>query len=110
MRTQLVAAKTVAEALADLAIDPRPVTESSNVPIPEIAGPKEENLADAARRLVAWRGGSLRIEVVSNSDDPVGALYESGALLPSPYAKLAGPTFDEWLEATIPEKRRGPTA
>jgi uncharacterized protein YbjT (DUF2867 family) len=104
MRTQLVAARTVAEALADLAIDPRPITASSNAPIPEIAGPKEENLADAARRLVARRGDSLRIEAVSNPDDPAAALYESGALLPSLHAKLAGPTFDEWLEVTIPAK------
>jgi uncharacterized protein YbjT (DUF2867 family) len=102
MRTQLVAARTVAEALADLAIDPRPITASNNAPILEIAGPKEENLADAARRLVARRGDSLRIEAVSNPDDPAAALYESGALLPSPHAKLAGPTFDEWLEVTIP--------
>jgi uncharacterized protein YbjT (DUF2867 family) len=110
MRTQLVAARTVAEALADLAIDSRPITAASNAPIPEIAGPKEENLVDAARRLVARRGDSLRIEGVSNPADPATALYESGALLPGPTAMLAGPTFDEWLEATIPAKRRSQTA
>jgi len=89
-----------------LATDSGPITATSNAPIPEIAGPKEENLVDAARRLVTRRGDSLRIEGVSNPADPATALYESGALLPSPNATLAGPTFDEWLEATIPAKRR----
>src|SRR2546430_16126811 len=37
----------------------------------------------------------LRIEVVSNPDDPDTVLYESGALLPGPHAILAGPTFEE---------------
>ena len=106
MRTQLVAAKTVAEALADLAIDSLPITAASNAQIPEIAGPREENLADAARRLIARRGDSLRIEEVSDPADPASALYESGALLPGPHAKLAGPTFDEWLAATIPARGR----
>jgi len=108
MRTQLVAARTVAEALADLAVDPGSV--SAAVPVPEIAGPKEENLADAARRLMTRRGESLKIDEVSDPADPAAALYASGALLPSPHAKLAGPSFDEWLEATIPAKTRSRSA
>ena len=106
MRTQLVAASAVGEALADLAIDPAPITAESNNPIAEVAGPKEENLADAARRLIARRGDSLRIEEVTDPNDPAADLYASGALLPGPHARLAGPTFDEWLEATFPAKRR----
>ena len=47
MRTQLVAARTVAEALADLAVAPESACAST--PIPEIAGPREENLAEMAR-------------------------------------------------------------
>src|SRR5574337_993602 len=43
-RTQLVAARTVAEALADLAT--RSAPESSRAPILEIAGPRAENLVD----------------------------------------------------------------
>jgi len=45
MRTQLVAARTVAKALADLAIAPdsTPAARSAEVPIPEIAGPREES-------------------------------------------------------------------
>jgi uncharacterized protein YbjT (DUF2867 family) len=101
MRTQLVAARTVAQALADLATDPEsaPAAGSAGAPIPEIAGPREENLVDVARLLVARRGDPVRIEGVSDPADPDRDLYETGALLPGPHATLAGPTFEEWLEA-----------
>lgn len=102
MRTQLVAARTVAEALADLATDPASATApgSAAAPISEIAGPRAENLVDAARLLVARRGDAVRIEGASNPADPDRALYEAGALLPGPNATLAGPTFEEWLDST----------
>jgi uncharacterized protein YbjT (DUF2867 family) len=98
MRTQLVAARTVAIALADLASDTGPAS-LPELRFLEIAGPKAEDLVGAAARLVARRGDRLRIEAVSNPADPDRALYESGALLPGPSATLAGPTFDEWLES-----------
>jgi len=97
MRTQLVAARTVAEALADLVNGSAP---ASTAAIPEIAGPREESLVDVARLVAARRGASVRIEVVSDPDDPEQALYASGALLPGPDAVLAGPTFEEWLDST----------
>ena len=102
MRTQLVAARTVAQALADLATDPAaaPAAGSARAPIPEIAGPREENLVDMARLLVARRGDPVRIEGVSDPADPDRDLYETGALLPGPHATLAGPTFAEWLDST----------
>jgi uncharacterized protein YbjT (DUF2867 family) len=100
MRTQLVAARTVAEALADLANGSTPAPETSPAAIPEIAGPREENLLDVARLVAARRGGSVRIETVSDPDDPEQALYASGALLPGPDAILAGPTFEQWLDST----------
>jgi uncharacterized protein YbjT (DUF2867 family) len=93
MRTQLVAARTVAEALAELAVDPG----SAPGPMLEIAGPREESLVEMAKLLVARRGDSLRVEGVS---DPVdGEANESGVLLPGPQAKLGGPTFAEWLDS-----------
>jgi uncharacterized protein YbjT (DUF2867 family) len=93
MRTQLVAAHTVAKALADLAADP----ESAPGPTLEVAGPREESLVEMAKLLVARRGNSLRVGATS---DPVdGDAYESGALLPGPHARLGGPTFEEWLDA-----------
>jgi uncharacterized protein YbjT (DUF2867 family) len=96
MLTQLVAARTVAEVLADLAIEPGP----GDGPMVEVAGPREENLVDAAMLLTSRRGGPLKIEAVSDPDDPDHALYKNGALLPGPAAILAGPTFEEWLDAT----------
>jgi uncharacterized protein YbjT (DUF2867 family) len=100
MRTQLVAARIVAEALVNLATGPAPARRSSGAPISEIAGPREENLVDMARLFAAKRGDPVRIEGVTNSDDPDSALYETGGLLPGPDATLAGPTFEEWLEST----------
>jgi uncharacterized protein YbjT (DUF2867 family) len=100
MRTQLVAARTVAEALAELVNGSTPAGENSEATIPEIAGPREESLVDVARLLVARRGDSVRIEAVSDPDDPEQALYASGALLPGPDAVLAGPTFEQWLDST----------
>lgn len=71
----------------------------ADAPTLEIAGPREERMVEAARLLVARNGNSLRVEAGSDPDDPGNALYESGALLPGPKAILAGPTFEEWLEA-----------
>jgi uncharacterized protein YbjT (DUF2867 family) len=61
MRTQLVAARTVAEALAELTVAP----ESAPGPTLEVAGPREESLVEMAKMLVARRGDPLRIEPVS---------------------------------------------
>ena len=96
MRTQLVAARTVAEALADLATGATPAPDAAAA-IPEIAGPREESLADVAEWLAVRRGDSARVEVVSDPNDPERALYAAGALLPGPDAVLAGPTFEQWL-------------
>jgi uncharacterized protein YbjT (DUF2867 family) len=97
MRTQLVAARTVAEALVDLAADPDAVPAPAGAPIAEIAGPREESLVEMATLLAARRGDPVRVEGVSDPDDPDHGLNESGALLPSPHATLAGPTFEQWL-------------
>jgi uncharacterized protein YbjT (DUF2867 family) len=97
MRTQLVAARTVAEELAELATAP----DAQGVdPIPEIAGPRAESLAEMARLLLARRGESTRIEEVSDPNDPDAERFATGGLLPSPHAKLAGPTYAEWLESS----------
>jgi uncharacterized protein YbjT (DUF2867 family) len=111
MRTQPVAARTVAQALADLATGPgsAPAPGSSGLPILEIAGPREENLVDMATRLVARRGDPVRIEGVSDPTDPNRDLYETGGLLPGPHATLAGPTFEEWLNSPSFEESRDTT-
>jgi uncharacterized protein YbjT (DUF2867 family) len=94
MRTQLVAARSVAEALADL-VDEADSAPLGN-PIAEVAGPREESLLEAARLLAAQRGNGLRVEAGVFFEDPEG-LYPAGAVLPGPVAKLAGPTYEEWL-------------
>ena len=85
---------------------PRPLrTWSLGAPIPEVAGPREENLVEAAGLLVSRRGDALRIEGVPVPAAFYGDLYESGALLPGPHAILAGPTFEEWLDANVGRAR-----
>jgi uncharacterized protein YbjT (DUF2867 family) len=100
MRTQLVAARVVAEALADAAEEP----EIENGRVTEVAGPQEERLAEAAAALFASRGDSFEIREgrggpLAEPGDPDAAAYADGAALPNPGAKLAGPTFAEWLAA-----------
>lgn len=95
MRTQLVAARAVAEKLVDLATGPG--LETTGAPFPEIAGPREERLADAACLLVARRGGPAQVEEVSDAANPDRDLFENGGLLPGPHATLAGPTYADWL-------------
>jgi len=95
MRTQIVAARTVAEALAGTALSQEP----EGARPAEIAGPREEYLPDLAQLVAAKRGEEVKIEAVSNPADPDDALNSNGGLLPGPHATLAGPTFAEWLDA-----------
>ncbi|MBB5781836.1 SDR family oxidoreductase [Nonomuraea jabiensis] len=95
--SQLVAARTVAEALVDLATDPdAPAQPAPGTPIPEIAGPRKEIMAEAARLLGARRG--IQVVGVDGADLPDAEYAAGGGLLPGPHAKLAGPTFQEWLD------------
>ncbi|GAA2672418.1 SDR family oxidoreductase [Nonomuraea recticatena] len=95
--TQLVACRTVAEELVDLATDPdAPAQPAPGTPIPEIAGPRKEIMAEAATLLGARRG--IKVVGVDGSGMPDAETAASGGFLPSPHAKLAGPTFQEWLD------------
>jgi uncharacterized protein YbjT (DUF2867 family) len=95
MRTQPVAARAVAEAVADLVAAPA----TGGEPISEVAGPREESLVDAAALFAARRGLAVKVEGVRDPDDPDLDVYMGGGLLPGPDAILAGPTFEEWLDA-----------
>jgi uncharacterized protein YbjT (DUF2867 family) len=101
MLTQPVAASAAAEAVADAAEEPR----IENGAITEVAGPREERLADLAAALFANRGESVEIRESRQSilapepDDPDGQAYAEGGVLPNPGAKLAGPSYEEWLAA-----------
>jgi uncharacterized protein YbjT (DUF2867 family) len=93
MRTQLVAARTVAEVLAGAATDP------AGAECTEVAGPREERLAEMARLVAARRGYPAKVEEVVNESDPDEELGRTGGLLPGPGAILGGPAFAEWLES-----------
>jgi uncharacterized protein YbjT (DUF2867 family) len=97
MRTQLIAARNVAEALADLATTPDAADPAA--PIPEVAGPRVERLLDMARLLAARLGSPAQVEEASDPDDPDRDLFAGDGLLPGPRATLAGPTFEAWLAA-----------
>ena len=99
MRTQPVAARSLAVAVAGLVTSPDASPTPGGAPFREVAGPREESLVELTRMLVARRGEDLRIEGVSNPSDPDSHLSESGALLPGPGAILTGPTFAAWLDA-----------
>ncbi|MFG2002153.1 SDR family oxidoreductase [Spirillospora sp. NPDC048911] len=96
MRTQLVAARTVAQTLVDLALAPA-AGGIVDGPFPEIAGPRAEDLVEMAALLARRRGGPARVQGVGDLDDPDQVAYENGGLLPGPHATLGGPTFAEWL-------------
>ena len=95
MRTQIIAAR---------APSPRPsprwppapqaefaaarAAESAGAPIPELAGPLEENFASLARLVAARRGDQVRIEEVEAAE-PDSEAAADGCLLPGPHAELA---------------------
>jgi len=93
MRTQVVAARTVAEAVAEVLADSEPTG-----PMLEVAGPRPERLVDLSRLLIEHRGDSLEV-FETKEFFPEGDVYDSDAPLPGPGAKLAGPTYEEWLNA-----------
>jgi uncharacterized protein YbjT (DUF2867 family) len=110
MRTQLVASRTVAEALADAAEEP----EIEDGRITEVAGPREERLADVAAALLESRGESIEVReerggLFAAPDDPDSDAYAEGGALPNPGAKLAGPSYREWLESSSAEVGQAPT-
>ncbi|TYB57472.1 NAD(P)H-binding protein [Nonomuraea sp. PA05] len=92
--TQLVACRAVAEELVDLALDP--AEPAPGTPVPEIAGPRKETLAEAAALLGARRG--VKVVGVDGSGMPDADIAAEGGFLPGPHAKLAGPAFQEWLD------------
>ncbi len=96
VRTQPVAAATVAERLADLA------TAETAPARTEVAGPGALNLVDAAAALIARRGGPAHVEEIVDTADPDHETQAGDALLAGPDTIIAGPTFAEWLDQQYP--------
>jgi uncharacterized protein YbjT (DUF2867 family) len=95
MRTQLVAARSVAEAMANLATAPTWAPQVGHAL--EIGGPRREYIVDAATLLAAKQGRPAKVEVAPAEADPY-ARADRDSLLPGPGAILAGPTYEDWLE------------
>ena len=93
MRTQPIAARAVAETLAGM------VGEVDGPAIAQVAGPREESMGDLAARFADHRDLGVKVEEVSDPDDPDARLAAGGGLLPGPDARLVGPTFEQWLAA-----------
>ena len=89
----LAAALDGAEVIADAAESP-----AEPAGIIEVAGPREENLVELARMLAARRGTPVTVQGVRDPADPDAEIQATGGLLPGPGARLAGPTFAEWLD------------
>lgn len=91
MRTQPVSTRELAVALVDLALGD-PVGDDG-----ELAGPREERLADMVRAYVgATRRGGRVLEVPFPGR--FGRAMARGELLPGRGARLGRQTFTEWLE------------
>jgi uncharacterized protein YbjT (DUF2867 family) len=98
MRTQPVAARTAAEVLVELALAS---DDDASDAIPEVAGPRVEQLVELARLLAARRGRPERVEEASDPDDPDRELFAGDGLLPGPHATIGGPTFETWLATAV---------
>ncbi|WP_402468469.1 SDR family oxidoreductase [Isoptericola aurantiacus] len=89
MRCRPVAAREVGEKLAELAAGP------PRGAVPELAGPREEQMVDMARRLLRAQG--RRRWVLPISFPGAGGPMRGGALLPEAEGPRGTITFDDWL-------------
>src|SRR6202008_1843749 len=78
IRTQLVAARTVAEALAEMATAAG-ARGPDRGPVPEIAGPRAETLADMAVLFADRRHDPVKIEVADDPTNPDNGPIATGA-------------------------------
>lgn len=92
MRCQPIAAAEVAADLVRIAAGPPLGLET------DLAGPREEDMADLVRRYLKAMG--KRTPVVRVAPPGVlGRAMRDGSLLPGPDARLGTQTFDDWLAA-----------
>ena len=97
MRTQIVAARAVAEVIADvIEADSTGTDLSATI---EVAGPQVESLVALATELAARRGRPATVEAARGPGDPDAGMQAGDGLLPGPGARLVGPTVRQWLDA-----------
>lgn len=94
-RSQPIAAREVAERLVELA------TQAPAGRVRDLAGPREERMADLARRWLAASGKTTRV-LEFPLPGAFGRALRNGTLLPAPgAADLGTQTFDEWLASDV---------
>jgi uncharacterized protein YbjT (DUF2867 family) len=91
-RVQPVAAREVAAHLVDLA------EQAPSGRATDLAGPREEDLADMVHRYAYAIGYRGPLPIV-HTPGMIGRAFRSGALLPGPDALRGTQTFSEWLDA-----------
>jgi uncharacterized protein YbjT (DUF2867 family) len=91
MFTQPVAAREVAEALVDAA------EAGPKGRLPDLGGPRGEQLADLVRAYVQKTGKRKRV-VPLHVPGPMGKAMRKGKLIPKAGAAVGRQTFQEWLE------------
>lgn len=91
MRSQPVAAAEVAAALLQI------VESRAHGDAPDLAGPREERMADLARRYLRQTGSGARVVEV-RLPGGLGTAMANGGLLPGSGARLGSQTFADWLD------------
>lgn len=89
-QVQTVAARSVGEVVAGVVGDPPAET------CLDVAGPDVAHLPDLARRACRRLGWSTRVVAVP-VPGRTGRAMRTGGLTPQGGARIAGPSFDEWL-------------
>jgi uncharacterized protein YbjT (DUF2867 family) len=90
MRAQPIAAREVAERVVELALGaPAGI-------VAELAGPREENMAQMVRKYLMAQNRPSRVIQVP-LPGPGGKAQRNGSLLPKPGAQLGKQSFDEWI-------------
>lgn len=99
MPTQPVASAEVARLLFEMAVGP------GNGDL-QLAGPRQEDLVDLVRRLVALRGDDVEVERV-----PAPRSIAGGSVLPGPDALIRGVDWETWARSSVtPGSSGGPTS
>jgi uncharacterized protein YbjT (DUF2867 family) len=90
MQVQTVAARTVGEIAAEIAAA-APGEQTVN-----LAGPGRGDMVDLARKVIRRWGRHTRV-IPMPVPGQLGRSMRAGDLTPGPGARVAGPSFDEWL-------------
>jgi uncharacterized protein YbjT (DUF2867 family) len=90
-RSQPVAAREVGELLARLAV-------GAPTAMTQLAGPREEGMADLLRQVLASQGERRRV-VEIRLPGPTGRAMATGGALPGPDALRGTQTFADWLKS-----------